>query len=260
MTIMFITSGFFVGILMGLTGVGGGAIMTPLLLLLFGLPMTTAIGTDLWFASLSKSLAVGMHHHTNLIDWQIVRRMWLGSLPAAAMTILLMKTGYLTSSPDFFKIAIGSAVIMTALSMAFKEQLHNLGQYFRISDEKHFKQWQKPLTTFSGLVLGIMVTLTSIGAGAFGAVILAYLYPLRMKPRKLVATDIAHAIPLTMIAGIGHLLIGNVDFKLLGLLMLGSVPGVILGVLLSTRLPQHVLKWGIIICLLMVGGKLLSNT
>lgn len=256
---MFVTSGFLVGMLMGLTGVGGGAVMTPLLLLLFGMPMTTAIGTDLWFASLSKSIAVGMHHNTDLIDWQVVRRMWYGSLPAAAVTILLMKAGYLGGNPEFLKLAIGSAVVMTALSMAFKEQLHDIGQRFRIRDAVNFKQWQKPLTIFSGIILGVMVSLTSIGAGAFGAVILTYLYPLRLTPRKLIATDIAHAIPLTMIAGIGHLIIGNVDFKLLGMLMLGSVPGVIIGVSLSTRLPQNVLKWGIIICLLIVGGKLLTS-
>lgn len=256
---MFVTSGFLVGMLMGLTGVGGGAMMTPLLLLLFGMPLPAAIGTDLWFASLSKSVAVGMHHNTNLIDWQVVRRMWCGSLPAALLTVALMKMGYLAGSPAFLKLAIGSAVIMTALSMAFKEQLHDLGQRFRLRDATHFKQWQKPLTIFAGVLLGVMVSMTSIGAGAFGAMILTYLYPLRMKPSKLVATDIAHAIPLTMIAGVGHLVIGNVDFKLLGMLMLGSVPGVVLGVMLSTRLPQSVLKWGIILCLLMVGGKLLAS-
>lgn len=257
---MFIVSGFLVGMLMGLTGVGGGAVMTPVLLLLFGMPMTTAIGTDLWFASLSKSIAVGMHHNTNLIDWQVVKHMWYGSLPAAAITILLMKYGYLGGNPATLKTAIGSAVILTALSMAFKQQLHDIGQHFRLSDARHFKQWQIPLTIFAGVLLGVMVSLTSIGAGAFGAVIMTYLYPLRLTPHKLVATDIAHAIPLTMIAGMGHLIIGNVDFKLLGLLMIGSVPGVVLGVMLSTRLPQNVLKWGVIICLLIVGFKMISTS
>jgi len=147
--------------------------------------------------------------------------------------------------------------VLTALSILFKEQLHALGQRFRVNDAEQFKQWQMPLTIFSGVLLGVMVSLTSIGAGAFGAMILTYLYPLRMTPHKLVATDIAHAIPLTMIAGFGHLLIGHVDFELLGKLLLGSVPGVIIGVMLSTRMPQQLLRWGIIICLLLVGGKLL---
>ncbi len=256
---MFVVSGFFVGILMGLTGVGGGAVMTPLLSLLFGMPLTTAIGTDLWFAAISKSIAVGMHHKTNLIDWQVVKRMWYGSLPAAAVTIVLMKYGILGASPAFLKTAIGIAVLLTAFSMAFKEQLHDIGQHFRLKDAIHFKQWQVPLTIFSGILLGVMVTLTSIGAGAFGAMILTYQYPLRLTPVKLVATDIAHAIPLTMIAGVGHLVIGNVDFGLLGMLLAGSIPGVILGVMLSTRLPQHVLKWGIILCLLAVSVKLLTS-
>ncbi|MBI3230692.1 MAG: sulfite exporter TauE/SafE family protein [Burkholderiales bacterium] len=256
---MFAISGFLTGMLMGLTGVGGGAVMTPILLLIFGIAPTAAIGTDLWFASLTKSVAVGMHHNTNLIDWQVVRRMWAGSLPAAAMTITLMKLGYLGVDLSFLKMAIGAAVVMTALSILFKEQLHNLGQNFRLRDAKHFKQWQKPLTIVAGIFLGVMVSLTSIGAGAFGAMILTYLYPLRMTPHKLVATDIAHAIPLTMIAGMGHLIIGNVDFHLLLLLLAGSVPGVIAGVMLSTRLPQNILRWGIIICLLMVGGKLFMS-
>jgi uncharacterized membrane protein YfcA len=254
---LFIVSGFFTGMLMGLTGVGGGAVMTPILLLFFGIAPTAAIGTDLWFASITKSVAVAMHHNTNLIDWQVVRRMWAGSLPAAAVTIILMKMGYLGVDLSFLKVAIGSAVVLTALSILFKEQLHALGQRFRVNDAEQFKQWQMPLTIFSGVLLGVMVSLTSIGAGAFGAMILTYLYPLRMTPHKLVATDIAHAIPLTMIAGFGHLLIGHVDFELLGKLLLGSVPGVIIGVMLSTRMPQQLLRWGIIICLLLVGGKLL---
>jgi uncharacterized membrane protein YfcA len=254
---MFIVSGFFTGMLMGLTGVGGGAVMTPILLLVFGVAPAAAIGTDLWFASITKSVAVGMHHNTNLIDWQVVRRMWAGSLPAAAVTITLMKFGYLGVNLSFLKMAIGSAVVLTALSILFKDQLHALGQRFRLKDAEHFKQWQLPLTVFSGVLLGVMVSLTSIGAGAFGAMILTYLYPLRMTPHKLVATDIAHAIPLTMIAGMGHLVIGNVDFDLLLKLLIGSVPGVIVGVLLSTRLPQNILRWGIVICLLLVGGKLL---
>lgn len=254
---MFIVSGFVTGMLMGLTGVGGGAVMTPILLLVFGMAPATAIGTDLWFAAMTKSVAVAMHRNANTIDWQIVQRMWSGSLPAAAITIALMKLGYLGVNLPFLKIAIGSAVIMTALSILFKTQLHAIGQSFRLTDEESFKKWQLPLTVIAGVALGVMVSLTSIGAGAFGAMILTYLYPLRMTPHKLVATDIAHAIPLTMIAGMGHLVIGNVDFKLLLMLMLGSVPGVIVGVKLATRLPQHILRGGIVICLLLVGGKLL---
>ncbi|WP_338847414.1 sulfite exporter TauE/SafE family protein [Massilia sp. W12] len=257
--ILYITAGFLTGMLMGLTGVGGGAVMTPILLLLFGIAPATAIGTDLWFASLTKSVAVGMHHNTNLIDWMVVRRMWAGSLPATAITILLMKFGYIGVDVRLLKYGIGIAVVLTALSILFKQQLHNLGQNFRLRDAGQFKQLQFPLTILSGLLLGVMVSLTSIGAGAFGAMILTYLYPLRMTPHKLVATDIAHAIPLTMIAGLGHLLIGNVNFSLLGQLMLGSVPGVILGVFLSTRLPQEWLRYAIVLCLLLVGGKLLLS-
>lgn len=252
-----VISGLFTGLLVGLTGVGGGSILTPLLLLVFGIAPTTAIGTDLWFAAVTKSVAVGAHHDSNLIDWMIVKRLWAGSLPAAIATILLMKFGVISIDVSFLQKGIGFAVLVTGMGLIFQEPLHALGERLRLTDSQHFKELQRPLTVIAGAFLGVMVSLTSIGAGAFGAVIMTYLYPLRLPPSKLVATDIAHAIPLTIVAGIGHMAIGHLDWSLLFHLLAGSIPGVLLGVYLSSKLPQVVLRGLLIACLMMVGGKLL---
>ncbi len=257
MDFMLMTAGALTGLLVGLTGVGGGALMTPLLLLFFGVAPLSAIGTDLWFAAITKLFATRVHHGHGLIDWQILRRLWLGSLTASALTLLAMKVYPVDSeSVNLLKVAIAIAVLITALGMLFQKQLHNLGHRLRTTDSQNFIHWQAPLTVFSGAILGILVTLTSVGAGALGAVFLAYLYPLRLTPPRLIATDIAHAIPLAMFAGLGHLFIGNVDLSLLGNLLLGSIPAVIIGAMLSARLPHIFLRSLLSGVLLLIGIKL----
>lgn len=254
---MLTLAGFLTGLLVGLTGVGGGALMTPILLLIFGISPVTAVGTDLWFAAITKLVATAMHRTTGLIDWQVVHRLWWGSLPAAAATIVLMKLGLLSFHFESLKIAIAGAVMLTAVGMLFQKQLHGLGQRLRLTDATHFKAVQAPLTVVAGALLGVMVTVTSIGAGALGAVMMAYLYPLRLKPAKLIATDIVHAIPLAVFAGLGHLLIGHVDLELLAWLLTGSIPGVLLGSFVSSRLPQSLLRAALSAVLLAVGAKLI---
>lgn len=253
-----LAAGAFTGFLVGLTGVGGGALMTPLLLLLFGVAPVTAVGTDLWFASITKLLATRVHHHHDLIDWQVVRRLWAGSLPAAAITLVLMQWFSLGSqSVAFLKEVIGIAVLVTALGVVMQKYLHGFGRRFRLTEESLFKQLQAPLTVFSGAIIGTLVALTSVGAGALGAVLLTYLYPLRLTPPRLIATDIVHAIPLAMFAGLGHFFIGYVDFALLGNLLLGSLPAVLLGARLSSRLQHRWLRWALSVVLFAVGFKLL---
>jgi len=254
---MLILAGFLVGVLVGLTGVGGGALMTPLLLLIFGVAPVTAIGTDLWFAAITKMAAGKMHHTKGLIDWQVLRYLWGGSLPASIIMILLMRNGFVALDVSFLKTAVAIAILITALSMLFQKQLHGLGKHLRLNDAQHFKKWQPFLTVVAGAILGGLVTLTSIGAGAVGVVMLTYLYPLRLTPARLVATDIVHAIPLAMFAGMGHLFIGNIDFGLLGWLLIGSIPGVLIGATLSSRLPQAPLRIAIAIVLSLVALKLL---
>jgi hypothetical protein len=255
--ILLIFAGFLTGLLVGLTGVGGGALMTPLLLLVFGVAPNFAVGTDLWFAVFTKSIAAKMHYGSKLIDWQVVKRLWLGSLPGALLCLLWLRfypdvVGHF----DFLKLSIAYAVMVMAVGMLFQERLHRIGQNWRLSEVNQFKRWQAPLTIAAGAVLGVLVTLTSIGAGALGAVMLTYLYPLRLTPSRLIATDIVHAIPLALFAGLGHLLIGNVNFGLLLYLLLGSIPGVVIGVKFSTRLPHALLRYVLAVVLLVIGFKL----
>lgn len=254
---MLIAAGFLVGVLVGLTGVGGGALMTPLLLLVFGVAPVTAIGTDLWFAAITKLAAGKVHHARGLIDWGVLKLMWAGSLPASLITLIMMKMGWISLSTSFLKDAVAIAILVTAFSMLFQKRLHGLGKYLRINETKQFKYYQPVLTIAAGGLLGFLVTLTSIGAGAVGVVLLTYLYPLRLTPSRLVATDIVHAIPLAMFAGMGHLLIGHIDYSLLGWLLIGSIPGVLMGAILSSRLPQTILRIGISIILTLVASKLL---
>jgi uncharacterized protein len=255
---MLILVGFMVGALVGLTGVGGGALMTPLLLLIFGVAPVTAIGTDLWFAAITKMAAGKMHHTKGLIDWQVLRYLWMGSLPASVIMILLMRGGYIALDISFLKDAVAIAILITAMSMLFQKQLHAVGKHLRLSDAQHFKHWQPLLTVIAGALPGGLVTLTSIGAGAVGVVMLTYLYPLRLTPARLVATDIVHAIPLAMFAGMGHLFIGNIDFGLLGWLLIGSIPGALIGATLSSKLPQTSLRIFIAVVLTLVAIKLLA--
>jgi uncharacterized membrane protein YfcA len=254
---MLVVAGAITGFVVGLTGVGGGALMTPLLLLLFGVAPLTAVGTDLWFAAITKMFATRVHHNHGLIDWQVVRRLWLGSLSASVLTLVWMRLNPVDENAvSMLKTAIAAAVLLTAVGIVFQKPLQAFGRKLRTTDAEHFKAWQPGLTVVAGAVLGVLVTLTSVGAGALGAVFLAYLYPLRLTPPRLIATDIVHAIPLALFAGTGHLLMGNVNFGLLGNLLLGSVPAVILGAMLSTRLPHAVLRVALAVVLLAVGAKL----
>jgi len=160
-------------------------------------------------------------------------------------------------STDWMKTAIGVAILFTASAMLFQKQLHELGRRFRIGDAEHFKTIQPVATVIAGALLGFLVTLTSIGAGAIGVVLLAYLYPLRLTSSRLIATDIVHAIPLTAFAGMGHLIAGNVDFNLLGNLLIGSLPGVLVGATLSSKLPQVLLRRTLAAILVFTSLKLL---
>ena len=256
-----ILSGALVGLLVGATGVGGGALMTPLLLLLFGVAPMAAVGTDLWFAAITKAFAAPVHHRHRLIDWQVVRRLWLGSLPASTLTLLwLWSHDVEEEHMAMVKSAVAVAVLVTVVAMLFQKRLHEVGRRFRITEGSAFKAAQRPLTVAAGALLGLLVTATSVGAGALGAVMLVYLYPLRLTPPRLIATDIVHALPLALFAGIGHLLLGHVDGALLLNLLIGSVPAVMLGAALSARMPHSVLRWVLMAVLLAVGIKLWLST
>lgn len=256
---MLIIAGFLTGLVVGLTGVGGGALMTPILLLVFGVAPVTAVGTDLWFAAFTKLVATRVHHSAGLIDWGVVKLLWTGSLPAAAITVVAMKMGWVATSFGLLRMAIACAVLITALGLLLQPWLQGLGLGRRLGNKSTFKRLQPVLTVAAGAGLGVVVTLTSVGAGALGVVILTYLYPLRLTPARLIATDIVHAIPLALFAGIGHLFVGHVDFELLGWLLLGSIPGVLIGAHLSARLPARLLRIALASILSAVAIKLLVS-
>lgn len=249
-----------VGMLVGLTGVGGGALMTPILVLLFGVAPATAVGTDLWFAAATKIVGGAVHGHRGMVDWQVFRRLCAGSLPVSVITLTwLYLSGAGRSHSELILKALGGVIIVTAAAIVFKKRFHAVGQRLREQAPRQFRRAQPVMTVIAGGVLGFLVTFTSVGAGALGAVMLLYLYPRRMTANRLVGTDIVHAIPLTLVAGTGHLLMGNINFVLLGALLLGSVPGVILGSVLSSRAPENLIRGAIAVALFAVGVKLLAS-
>lgn len=253
-------AGFGVGLIVGVTGVGGGALMTPILVLLFGVAPAAAVGTDLWFAAITKMVGGTVHHSKGSVDWQVLRRLASGSLPAAVVTLVwLHLSGASQLRQGLIFNALGGVLLLTALAMIFKKRTHAFGQRLRSTAPEKFKRAQPAMTVVAGVVLGFLVTLTSVGAGALGVVMLVYLYPYRMTPARLVGTDIVHAIPLTMVAGIGHMLMGNVDFGLLGNLLLGSIPGILLGSMFGSKLPENALRAAIAVVLVLVGFKLLFS-
>ncbi|HUR20584.1 MAG TPA: sulfite exporter TauE/SafE family protein [Vicinamibacterales bacterium] len=252
-------AGLLVGAIVGVTGVGGGALMTPILVLAFGVAPHTAVGTDLVFASLTKVFGVAIHHRHDTVDWQVVRRLALGSLPAAAMTLAWMRLGGADQMRGGLVMkALAVALLITAVGMVLKTRLHHVGRTWRVGQPDRFKHLQPMFTVSAGFVLGALVTLTSIGAGALGTVMLVYLYPFRMSHNRLVGTDLAHAIPLTFVAGLGHLVMGNVDVMLLGNLLAGSIPGVLAGSLVGARAPVSVVRAAIAAVLAAVAVRILA--
>lgn len=248
-------AGAFVGLLVGFTGVGGGSLMTPLLILLFGFHPVTAVGTDLLYASITKTAGTAVHGISGTVDWKIVRRLATGSVPTTALTLLALAYAgkRFEGTEHVITVALGLALIATAVSMAFRRQI--LVHFERIV-ERQAPQRIARLTVGLGAVLGVLVSLSSVGAGAIGMTVLLILYP-KAPINKLVGSDIAHAVPLTLIAGLGHWAMGSVDFGLLASLLVGSIPGIIIGSLLSSRVPERILRPILAGTLAIVGGKLI---
>ena len=253
----FATAGALTGFVVGLTGVGGGALMTPILLIFFGVAPTTAIATDLWFAVVTKLVATQIHNRGGQVDWGIVKRLWLGSLPVAIATVTLVSLGLKVQKIDWLTTAIGIVVVITAIGILFAPRLLQMARERRLGNPEQFKKAQPTLTVLGGAILGVCVALTSVGAGALGSVMLLFLYPLRMTPHRLVATGIVHAIPLAMVAGMGYLIAGLVDWPMLGSLLVGSIPAVIIGGLLAQRIAGRGLQIVLALVLILVGLKTL---
>jgi hypothetical protein len=252
---LYAVSGLVVGLLVGLTGVGGGSLMTPLLVLVFGIHPSTAVGTDLLYAAATKSVGTGVHGSRGTIDWRIVGRLALGSVPATAITlVLLWKFGaHFDQKHGIVSTTLGVALILTAASIFLRRQI--LDRFARVS-----RTWRPQTvaiaTVVLGAVMGVLVSISSVGAGAIGMTVLLVLYP-SLPVSKLVGSDIAHAVPLTLIAGLGHWLMGSVNVGLLGSLLIGSIPGIIAGSLLASRAPDRVLRPILASTLVIVGGRLI---
>jgi uncharacterized membrane protein YfcA len=251
-----VLSGFVVGMLVGLTGVGGGSLMTPLLILVFGTHATTAVGTDLLYAAVTKSAGSVAHGRKQNVDWQIVGRLAAGSLPGAVLTIATMYAIGIRgdSSPRLITITLGVALVLSAAAVVARPLIRRMSD--RHAGER--RHWTAPVTVVAGFVLGVLVTISSVGAGALGMTLLVILYP-GTRLVRLVGSDVAHAVPLTLVAGIGHLLLGAIDWRLLVALLLGSVPGIVLGSNLSARLPERVLRPILATILVVVGIRMLTK-
>lgn len=251
-------AGFGVGVAVGMTGVGGGSLMTPILVLLFGFAPRTAVGTDLWFAAITKIAGGTMHNHQGGVDWQILRRMCLGSIPACILTLIWMALTRTGQAQHGFMIhALGGVLLLTALAMLVRKKIQAFAVRMRTTTANSFLAAQPGLTVVAGVILGVLVPLTSVGAGALGTVMLLYLYPFRLTAKRLAGTDIVHAIPLTIISGTGHLLMGNVDLLLLGNLLLGSIPGILIGTQIANKSPEMFLRGAIAVILVAVSIKLM---
>lgn len=254
MDLLAILSGFGVGAVVGMTGVGGGSLMTPLLLSIFKLNPAVAIGTDLWFAAITKAAGSASHHRSGHVDWRITALLLAGSLPAALGTISLMHSARLSQgSSEALTFGLGVALLLTAVVVFYRQAWHAIG----LRLERWIPESRKgQLTVLSGVVLGVLVSLTSIGAGAIGATLIMLLHP-RLAPHRVVGTDIAHAVPLTLVAGIGHAALGHVDWGLLLALVVGSVPGIWFGAQLTRRLPERFVRTLLCVSLVSAGLKVI---
>jgi uncharacterized protein len=253
MNYYYIFAGFVVGFLVGLTGVGGGSLMTPILLIFFNVKAAVAVGTDLLYASITKTAGIFAHGKLGNIDWKIVRLLAFGSVPASIITTLYLRSMNIASegAVSEIKFWLGIALLLTSLSVLFRSQLAKLSKSGHWVNPKY----TPTATVLLGIVLGFLVTLTSVGAGALGVTALLILYP-KVPITKIVGSDVAHAVPLTLVAGLGHVTLGTVDYSLLGTLLIGSIPGIWIGSHLSSKVAEHWVRVVLALILVYVGQKL----
>ena len=249
--------GLLVGTVVGFTGVGGGSLMAPIMILLLGVTPVTAVGTDLWFAAITKSVGGAVHHRHGNADLRVVKWLCIGSIPAALLTVFglsLFHGGQIRGG--LISRLLGAVLLLTAAATIFRPRIRQIGRQLRLKRRIRFREIQLPLTIGAGAVLGLLVTLTSVGAGALCATVLVFLFPVRLKIYQIVGTDIVHAIPLTLVAGLGHLWLGNVDARLLFSLLCGSIPGIVLASMATSKLNEQTIQTALSLVLLIVGLRL----
>jgi uncharacterized protein len=253
---LYVASGFAVGFLVGMTGVGGGSLMTPLLILLFGVHPTTAVGTDLLYAASTKTVGTLVHARARTVDWKLVGLLAIGSIPATIVTIFVLSHFDLqsASAQHIITLTLGIVLLITA---AFLILGGNIRRRFADRLSSISPGRAATLTILLGLVMGVLVTATSVGAGAIGVTVLLLLHP-NMPAGRVVGSDIAHAVPLTLLAGIGHWYLGSINWALLVPLLIGSVPGIIIGSYLATQARDVVVRAALAGVLVIVGVRLLG--
>jgi uncharacterized protein len=233
-------SGFVVGMLVGMTGVGGGSLMTPLLILLFGLHPATAVGTDLLYAAVTKTGGSLVHGYARSIDWRVVRRLASGSVPATIVTLAILSSFNLSgdAARSLITLVLSVALFVTAFVLVFGQPIVAI---YRKRVTKVDPRRTAVATVVVGAVLGVLVAISSVGAGAIGVIALMLLYP-QLPMVKIVGSDIAHAVPLTLIAGLGHWMMGSVDWHIVLSLLIGSLPGIFVGSYFAIRVPERALR------------------
>jgi uncharacterized membrane protein YfcA len=242
--------GLAAGVLVGMSGVGGGSLVTPVLTL-FGIPAATAVGTDLAFAAITKTFGAAVHRAQRSVDWRIVGLLAAGSCPTAALTVLFLSMTGAHANSRLITATLSVALILTALTLFIDREWIARAA---LRAGARFRRYRAPVAVAAGVVLGALVTLSSIGAGALGALILLLLYP-RLSALRIAGTDIAHAVPLTLIAGAGHLWLGTVEAALLASLLAGSIPGIVASSLLAGRLPERTVRSFLALVLFAVGTR-----
>jgi uncharacterized membrane protein YfcA len=247
-------SGFAVGMLVGMTGVGGGSLMTPLLILLFGIHPATAVGTDLLYAAATKTGGSLVHGYLRSIDWRVVRRLASGSIPATAVTLAVLSHFNINgdAARGLITLVLSVALFVTAFLLVFGRAI--IVAYRARVVELDTSRTAR-VTVVVGALLGVLVTISSVGAGAIGVVALVLLYP-QLPMARIVGSDIAHAVPLTLMAGLGHWMMGSVDWHIIASLLIGSLPGIFLGSYFAIRVPERALQLVLAATLLVVASRI----
>src|SRR6202047_2052363 len=255
--LLYVASGFGVGLLVGMTGVGGGSLMTPLLILLFGIHPATAVGTDLLYAAATKAGGSVAHGLAKSIHWPAVIRLACGSIPASIVTLFVLWLLDLNgeSSRSLVNLVLCFALVLTASSLIFRKAIM---ERYRWRSEQLDPATTARATVLVGAALGVLVSISSVGAGAVGVTALLLLYP-KLPMARIVGSDIAHAVPLTLVAGIGHWALGAIDWHLMSVLLMGSLPGIVIGSYFATRVPEMALRLLLAVTLVAVAGKLASG-
>ncbi|MCJ8339509.1 MAG: sulfite exporter TauE/SafE family protein [Pseudomonadales bacterium] len=260
MELYYSLAGFVVGLLVGLTGIGGGALMTPVLIVVFGIPVITAVSTDLLYAAITKCGGVVNYYRQRMINWKVVVLMLSGSLPGSWITLnYLSELDNISDIESLINTVLGISLILTSVAVFVRSKIQRLSSELATAGKYLWLGKFRPsITVVTGLGLGVLVSLSSVGAGALGTALLICCYP-RMKMPEIVGTDLLHAVILTTVAGVGHYSMGSVDLSLLLYLIIGSLPGVLIGSYYGVKLSANIMQPVMGTVLMVIGGHFIFS-